>query len=266
MPRVVQRLGERHAHLRSGGEHAVEPGQHHHADDPRHPTPFLAHPLRPGPGELDFAGRIGPVAQLVLQPHQPQRVELPIGQAPRQQEAGQAARRLRQHQEAVGHRCGEEPLVPDQTVRAGAVQRRGDGGVAAHVRAALLLGHAHAQGDAGLVGDRHIARVVVRRGGLVGPFAQGRVLAQHRDRGMGHGQRATGAGFGLVVQVAQRRTRHMRARLRAVPGQPGHAMALGRVQQLVIGRVKLDRVDAVAVAVVRAQPRTVAVGVEAKPI
>ncbi|MNV15836.1 hypothetical protein D3C71_1065750 [compost metagenome] len=265
MPGVMQRLRQGHAHLGGGTEHAVQPRHHDHADDGRHPAALLAHPLRPGPAQLHLAGGVGPVAKLVFQAHQTERVAAAIGQAPRHEETAQAARRLRQHQEAVGHRRGEEPLVPHQLVAAVGLQL-GAGGVAAHVRAALLFGHAHAQGDAVLVGDGHIARIVMRRRRLVGPLGQCRVLAQHRDRGVGHGQRATGPGLGLVVQVAQRRACDVGTRAAVVPGQSGHAVALGRVHQPVVRRMELHGIDAMALRVVRAQPRPITVGIKAQRI
>ena len=108
----------------------------------------------------------------------------------------------------------------------------------------------------------------MRRSRLVGPVAQRRFAAQHRDGGVGHGQRATGAGFDLVVQVAERGAGHVGAGAGAgpVPGQAGHAMRLGQFHQPVVGRVEFHRVDALAVAVMRAQARPIAIGVEAQPV
>ena len=264
MVRMVQCLRQRHAHLRRRAQHAVQARQHDHLDDGRHAPALLADAPGMRTGELDLAGGVRPVAQLVLQPHQPECVPVPIVQAPGHQEAAESGRRLRQHQEAVAHRRGEEPFVPDQYVSIAA--RRGRGGVGAHVGPALLLGHAHAQGDAGLVGDGDVARIVVRCGGLCRPVRQTRLALQDRHRGMRHRQGATGAGFGLVMQVAQRRARDVRARSGFVPRQPRHPMRLRGLHQAMVGGMEFDRVDAPAMAVVGAQARPVAIGVEAQPI
>src|SRR3546814_2814896 len=109
------------------------------------------------------------VAELVLQPHQRKGVLRPVRQPPRQQEATQPAGCLRQYKEPIRHRRREEPLVPDQRVLV-ATERRGRSGVRAHVAAALLLGHAHAQGHAGLARDGDVTRVVAACGHLVRPL------------------------------------------------------------------------------------------------
>ena len=70
---------------------------------------------------------------------------------------------LGEHEERVAHRRRAEPLVAGELVLgagAAAVDRPGDGGVGAHVGAALLLGHPHAAQRARLLGGRRVARVV----------------------------------------------------------------------------------------------------------
>src|SRR5271166_7179870 len=57
-------------------------------------------------------GRVGVIAELVLQPLQEHPVAAAVGQHSRQQEAGQTAWGLGQHPEDVAHRCRGEPLVP----------------------------------------------------------------------------------------------------------------------------------------------------------
>jgi hypothetical protein len=146
-----------------------------------------------------------------------------VGQATRQQEAGQTARRLREHEEAVGHRRGEEPLVARQRVVV-ATEGFGAGRVRAHVRAALLLRHAHAEGDAALVGDLHLARIVVRRRRLLGPFRPTPV----RDamRAPPHGSSSTDnssrAPPGDAGNSAPRARHARRARVRATTGRRRH--------------------------------------------
>ena len=61
------------------------------------------------------------------------------------------------------------PVIAYSPPGPAAVQRPGDGGVGAHVGAALLLGHPHAGERAGLLGGRHVARVVARRRGCAAP-------------------------------------------------------------------------------------------------
>ncbi|KAG1309211.1 hypothetical protein G6F62_014863 [Rhizopus arrhizus] len=89
---------------------------------------------------------------------------------------------------------------------------------------------------------------------------------QYRHRGVGHGQRAAGARLGLVMQVAQGRARDMRTGLRLVPRQSSHAMLLGRAHQLVIGRMKLHGIDAMALRIMRTQSWPITVGIEAEPL
>ena len=83
-------------------------------------------------------------------------------------------------------RIRAEPLVAGDLVRAVAV-RLGAGGVGAHVRAALLLGHRHARRA-----RRRRSSGSVRRGSH--SAASSGVLAQRRDRRVGHRDRAHHAG------------------------------------------------------------------------
>ena len=64
-----------------------------------------------------------------------------------------------------------------------------------------------------------------RRGGLARPFGQVRLRLQHCHRRMGHGQGATGAGFDLVVQVAERQ---------------GERLGVGEVERAVVGLLAQD--------------------------
>ena len=54
-------------------DRAVEPRELHHLDDGAHAAAFLADAPREGLGELDLGGRIGAVAELVLEPLEAQR-------------------------------------------------------------------------------------------------------------------------------------------------------------------------------------------------
>ncbi|MCY1413378.1 hypothetical protein D9M71_288080 [compost metagenome] len=141
--------------------------------------------------------------------------------------------------------------------------RVGARGVGPHIGAPLLLGHGHAEGCTGLVGDPHVARVILSGKNLRQPLP-GKVWLQlqGRDAGKGHGQGATAAGFGLRMQVGHRGTGHMGALTRVRPGQRGQAMLDGRTHQLVVGRMELHQVDAVAVTVMAIENRFVLVGQE----
>jgi hypothetical protein len=151
--------------------------------------------------------------------------------------------------------------VPHQLIRlarATGTHRIGAGGVGAHVGAALLLGHGHADGGPGFMGDADVARVVFGVEDFRQPdVSQIRLQAQGRHTGEGHGQRATGAGFGLAVQVGQAGAGHMGARLRMRPGQRRQAVLDGRAHQFVIRRVELHQIDAMAITVMAAEQRFV---------
>ena len=77
--------------------------------------------------ELDLGGGVRAVAELVLQALEAQRVDAAVGQEARHQEAGEPARRLRQHQERVRHRRRHEPLVAGDDVFAARSRRRRTG-------------------------------------------------------------------------------------------------------------------------------------------
>ena len=117
---------------------------------------------------------------------------------------------------------------------------------------------------AGFLADVDVTRVVLSGQHFGQPYAGNvRLQAQSRNAGEGHGQRAAAAGFGLAVQVGHRRTRHMGARLGMGPRQRRQAMLDGGAHQLVISRVKLNQVNAMAITVMAAEHRFVLVGQEA---
>ena len=99
-------------------EHAVQPGVVDHLDDRADPAALLADQPADRVVVLDLGRRVRPVAQLVLQPLQPDRVARAVGQDAGEQEARQPAGRLGQRQEHVRHRRRGEPLVPDEGVAA----------------------------------------------------------------------------------------------------------------------------------------------------
>ena len=67
MARVMQGLHDRLAHHAGAAEDAIETRVGAHFEDGRHTAPFLTEQLRPGIVEFDFGGRVGAVAELVLQ-------------------------------------------------------------------------------------------------------------------------------------------------------------------------------------------------------
>ena len=163
-------------------------------------------------------------------------------------------RGLGEHEEDVAHRRRAEPLVARDLV-VPVADGLGARGVGAHVRAALLLGHRHPAERAALVVGQRQPRLPLRR--------QLGVAPQRRDRRVGHRDRAHDAGVGLRPQAHQRGAGDVGARARVAPRQRVD-LALDRAaQQPVPGRVEVDVVDAVAVAVVGLQPRRVALGAAA---
>ncbi len=208
--------------------------------------------------ELDLAARIAPVAELVLEPLQAQRIARAVRRETRQQEAGRARISLCEHQECIAHRRGEEPLVADEFVQAIA-DRGGARGVAAHVGTALLLGHAHADRVAGLLPRRHDAAVVMRCDDPRQPCdREVRRMPQRGHAGIGHRQRTTRALVGLVVKVHQRRACDMRAgAVGMTPCESADAVFRRDAHQRVVRGMELDLVDPFAVAIVRPQLRLV---------
>ena len=95
-----------------------------------------------------------------------------------------------------------------------AVARRHRGrGVGAHVGAALLLGHAHAERDAVLLPPRNEARVIGARGDLADQPLQHRRLDRERpDAGARHGDRAHVAVLDLRHHEVARRARDLGGR------------------------------------------------------
>src|SRR5699024_4447704 len=79
VPRVHQLLPEGLAHPRRRAEDVIEPCAGNHLDDRAHPAALLAHEPSGGTGELHLAGGVRPVAELVLQPLDRERVPLPAG-------------------------------------------------------------------------------------------------------------------------------------------------------------------------------------------
>ncbi len=171
---------------------------------------------------------------------------------------------LREHQVRIALRCREKPLVAGDAIGAVCDAHRA-GGVCAHVRAALLFGHAHADETAALAFDRDVARVVVARDEPRHPVPfQPCVSAHGRNRAVGHGGRAERAAFHLRLHQVARGPRHMRTgNGAAIDPSPWPGVITPRrnaPHQRVPRGMELDPVDALAEYVETMQNRGVAIG------
>ena len=146
---------------------------------------------------------------------------------------------------------------PPRAERAGA--RR----VGAHVGAALLLGHRHAEERAGLLGRRaaRAGRSGSTRCAAPTPRASSGCARSAGHDGVGHRDRTAVPGLDLRQHEEQRGARDVRARPRARATAARAARdATAEAHELVPGGMELDLVDAVPEAVVRAQHRRIRVG------
>ena len=204
--------------------------------------------------QLRLARRVGDIAHLALEADDLQRVLRSVGPPAGNEKTREAARRLGQHEKRVAHRRRDEELVADEFVSLtrpvgadGNRPRR----VGAHVRAALLLGHRHADGDALLLLGGNVARIVDAGLDLRQPL-RGEVSLQFETgrRGEGHGDRAAVAGLDLGVHVGARGARHMRAFARIGPRRRMKPVLDRGFHQRVIGRMEADEIDAPPVSIV----------------
>ena len=136
----------------------------------------------------------------------------------------------------------------------------GRGGVGAHVRSALLLGHAHAHGQGAFLIERDEALVVVGGRQTRSPGrVQRRVDAQRGRHRVAHRHGTQHAGLGLGEEHEARRTLQM-GQWPARPRRAMQAVVQRTLHQRVVAGMEFDLVDAVAEAVVRVQQRRVRVG------
>ena len=157
--------------------------------------------------------------------------------------------------------------------RAAAPAGSAHGGVGAHVGAALLLGHAHAEGDAGL-GRRRAGSGgrSCETGCAAASLGEARLSEQRGDGRVGHGDRAAVAGLRLRrrYRSAPRARRGRRVRCAAAgctdASHDRGVQALGNagLHQLVPGRMELDDVEAAALLVMSAQAGRILVGLSAQ--
>jgi hypothetical protein len=194
------------------------------------PPAFLAHQDAPGVLEFHLAAGVAAVAHLVLEALHAHGILRAVGAPARHVEAGLAATltHARHHQMGIAHGGREKPLVAAQQVFAtapAAGHGHGHRGVGAHVRAALLLGHAHAQPHRCLAGHGHIAWIVFMAEQLaLQLLPQRRFLLQQRDGGRGHGGRAQRALLDLAVQVKAGGPGAPAARAAVLEGQGDQAL------------------------------------------
>ena len=164
LARVVNGLSHALAHEARGGDRIVEPGVDPHFQYRRDTPTFLSYEQPVSRLEFHFARGVGMVSELVLQALQTQRVDAAVGNEARHEETRQTGGRLCEHQEGIAHRSREEPFVSGEAIFAARPASAGGHGarrVGTHVRAALLLRHAHAHERALLVGGRDESRVVL---------------------------------------------------------------------------------------------------------
>ena len=100
-----------------------------------------------------------------------------------------------------------------------------------------------------------------------GPIDEGRpfvqqcgIVAKCGDRGERHSHRTADAVLALVPEIAERGARDMRAWALARPSERMRFAPEYQRHELVVGRMELDEIDAVAEAVVRSQLRQMPVG------
>ena len=232
------------------------------------PRPRLADELRPRAVQLDLARRVGAVAELVLQALEVHRVARAVGQDPRQREARQALVGVCARTRKRSHIGAEQNhLWPVSVVLARPARRRRP------ARATVVFARTSEPPCFSVIAIPHSA---LR---LAGRAARGRTsspsaAAPSAAAISGCARSAGTAANVIVIGQAKPPSACAAVRYSAVRAAcaAGCADVHGRRVQLVAHRerhevvpraVKLDLVDAVAVAVEGLQPRRVLVGLEA---
>jgi len=249
-------LGQTRAHHAGRRQRAVEPGQRHHVENGAHALAFAAEQEAECIAELNLGRRVGAVADLVLQPLQPQAVEAAVLKDAGHQKTAQLVARfpaaLGQHDKGVGHRRGQEPFVPREPVDALAGACR-LALIGADIGAALLLRHAHADDDAGFLHGRAMARIIAARHYLRRPsLFDARRGHDGGNRRIGHGQRAQMTAFKAGGEEKPDRAGLMGEARFLAAAFPDRALQPARhaaAHQGVPARMEIDLVDAVAKSV-----------------
>src|SRR6202048_4092282 len=228
MTRVVEGLRKRHAHDRGRCDGTIQPRELHHVEDGAHAPALLADTPSKGSCELYLRGGVRAIAELILQAHEPKRIDSTVGPKSRHEKAGQPTRGLRKHQEGIAHGRRHEPLVASN--RVSIALALGTGGIRADIRAALFFRHSHSKGDARFLPPRHKAPIVLARKNC--RAKTGRWSRLDCERGEGrprHGDGAQVSGFDLRGHVEASRTEDLRWRCCRVSriAAPGRSMQPG---------------------------------------
>ena len=248
MRRMPKSLRHRCARTAGGSGDAVEARMLDHVDDGAHAAAFLADALRKGAVILNFGRCVRAIAELVFKPHDVKRIARPVRTPARHQKAGDPGFGLRERQKRVAHRRGAKPFVPGQLIFV-VDNMGGDSGVGANIRAALFFSHRHADGRGFLVGGRHEMRIVIACENARDPLLRDRrLMTQRRHRRIGHSHWAADTRFRAGLHEHHRRMSGVAARL-CGPGQRGKTGRKAQLHQMMIGGMKLDFVEAVAIAV-----------------
>ena len=254
---VVDGVGERRAHQPGGGDRAVEPRARHHLDDGRDAAALLADQprrarLRTRPRRRHSSGcRACPSGA------GRQRVDAAVGQEARHQEAGEPARRLRQHQEGVAHGRRHEPLVAgDRGIRRPARRCR-------RARPSSSLARTSVPPCFSVMPMPMVTPRFSAAGAKLLSYSRDRIFGTHslgelrleqqrRHGGVGHGDRAAGA---RPPSASPCRSRPRAPRWRPARGLVPASARWSQTEQcrpslhaqrhaLVVGGVELDRVAA----------------------
>ena len=257
---VMQRLHQRLPHNPGRGHGAVKPVADNHLNDGTDTTSFLTHHHAIGVLKLHLGRGVGSITQLVLHPLDKQIVACAVEAPTRNEETGNPhAVSMGQHQKRIAHWGRAEELVPGQKI---AITRRySHGRIGSHIRSALFFGHEHTNHRAGFFLHWNVAPVILRGHDARQPFlCHDRRHTQRRDNGVGHSHRAHHAALGLAEHIGQDRLAHMPCIALIMPGEIVHFVGNREVHQIVVGRMKLNRIDPHAVTIKRPQFWAVAIG------
>ena len=254
MANVPERLGGGLPHPGRRAEDAVEPRAGDHLDDRAYAAALLPHENAHRAVELDLAGGVGSVAELVFQTLDAEDVAFAAArsaaQNARHEKAAEPRVGLREHEKAVAHRRAAEPLVAGQPVRAVPLAGcHGPRGVGPHVGSALLLGHRHAEEGAPLARSAERAVVVARQEPRHPCLCEHTILRDDGDGRVRHRDRAGVAGFDLREEHEGGGASDVRPRFRVRPGGGVRARRHGCCDNPVIRGVVVDLVDAMPVRV-----------------
>ena len=117
----------------------------------------------------------------------------------------------------------------------------------------MLLSHAHADGDAGLLVHRHIAGVILLADDLISVLLHAVITLKHRDRRCGHHDGAAVAGLQLVFHVDQSSTSYVRTGRIVLESMSSTAVFEAMLHDCVIRIVIISNVDPATVIVKLAQ-------------